>query len=92
MSAAELYDEVDDLDGELGGYETKQKLQYLLFPEGIVYNKKNDQCRTLRVNAVFGYILALSSLSDKKITGNISDDENVSRLVARTGIEPVIPP
>ncbi len=76
----------------LGGYETKQKLQYLLFPEGIVYNKKNDQCRTLRVNAVFGYILALSSLSGKKITGNISDDEDVSRLVARTGIEPVIPP
>lgn len=73
----------------MGGYEAKQKLQYLLFPEGIVYNKKNDHCRTPRVNAVFSYIIALSSLSGKKITGNSSNDEDVSRLVARTGIEPV---
>lgn len=72
----------------MGGYETKQKLQYLLFPEGIVYNKKNDCCRTLRVNTVFSYIAGLSSLSGKKITGNNSVDEDVSRLVARSGIEP----
>ena len=69
----------------LGGYESKQKLQYLLFPEGIVYDKKSDHCRTPRVNAVFSYIAAISSLSDKKITGNISDDEDVSRLVVRPG-------
>jgi hypothetical protein len=72
----------------LGGYETKQKLQYLPFPEGIVYTIKRNHCLTTRVNAVFGYILTLSGLSGKKITGNISDDEDVSRLVARSGIEP----
>jgi site-specific DNA recombinase len=72
----------------LGGYEAKQKLQYLVFPEGIVYNKKTDQCRTPRVNAVFSCLAALSTLSDKKITGNISVDEDVSRLVVRPGFEP----
>ena len=36
-----------------GNYEMKQKLQFMLFPEGILYNKKKDNCRTLRLNAVF---------------------------------------
>lgn len=50
----------------LDEYESKQKLQYLLFPQGIVYDKKSDHSRTTSVNAVFGYIAAISSLSDKK--------------------------
>lgn len=70
-----------------GGYEAKQKLQYLLFPEGIVYDKRSDYCRTPRVNSVFSYIAALSSVSGKKITGNISVVEDVSRLVPCTGVE-----
>ncbi|MFA6152137.1 MAG: hypothetical protein WC716_12500 [Chitinophagaceae bacterium] len=64
----------------MGGYETKQKLQFSLFPEGILYHKKNDECRIPRVNAVFSYIAALSGLPDKKITGNSSNDEDVSRF------------
>lgn len=31
---------------ELAGYERKHKLQYLIFPERISYDKKNDQCLT----------------------------------------------
>ena len=30
----------------LGNYVIKQKLQYLLFPEGILYDKENDTVRT----------------------------------------------
>ena len=39
-----------------GNYEMKQRLQFMLFPEGILYNKKKDNCRTLRLNAVFTLI------------------------------------
>ena len=37
-------------------YYTKQQIQFLVFPEGIRYNRKTDQCRTTSVNAVFAYI------------------------------------
>jgi site-specific DNA recombinase len=36
-----------------GGYAQKQKLQNLVFPEGLLYNRKNDECRTPRINSVF---------------------------------------
>jgi len=34
-------------------YYEKQQLQYLVFPEGMLYNKKNDRVRTNRVNTLF---------------------------------------
>ncbi len=34
-------------------YYEKQQLQYLLFPEGMLYDKKNDRVRTIRVNTLF---------------------------------------
>ena len=34
-------------------YYEKQQLQYLLFPEGMLYDKKNDRVRTKRVNTLF---------------------------------------
>ena len=30
-----------------------QELQYLLFPEGLLYDKKNDTVRTNRINTLF---------------------------------------
>jgi hypothetical protein len=33
-------------------YSNKQKLQYIVFPEGLLYNKKNDTVRTPQVNSV----------------------------------------
>ena len=44
-----------------GDFDTKQKLQRLLFPEGIVYNKENDSIRTIRVNTLFEPIPRLIS-------------------------------
>lgn len=38
---------------DLADYTNKQKLQYLLFPEGMVYSKKYNSCRTHRVNSIF---------------------------------------
>jgi len=36
--------------------EEKQKLQYLVFPEGTEYSKEMDAVRTERINALFGEI------------------------------------
>lgn len=48
-------------------YFTKQQIQFLVFPEGISYNKKTDECRTTRINSVFSYIAHLQQgLSQKK--------------------------
>ena len=43
----------------LMAYKDKQLLQFLLFPEGIRYSKKINQCRTTKVNSVFTYIAHL---------------------------------
>ncbi len=34
-------------------YIDRQKIQFLLFPDGLFYNRRNDECRTLNVNNVF---------------------------------------
>ena len=47
-------------------YTIKQRLQNLLFPEGISYNRETDQCRTSRINFVFLYFAYL-----KQVTLNI---------------------
>jgi site-specific DNA recombinase len=50
-------------------YTSKQKLQNLIFPEGICYNKKKDESRTTKINSVFSSIACLRQLSGQKITG-----------------------
>jgi site-specific DNA recombinase len=37
----------------LSDYANKQKLQNLILPEDVLYNRKNDECRTLRTNSTF---------------------------------------
>jgi site-specific DNA recombinase len=50
-------------------YSGKQQLQFLLFPEGIAYDRKSDQCRTRRVNSVFLYIAYFQQLITNKKRG-----------------------
>ena len=42
-------------------YETKQQLQKLVFPEGILYNKQKGVVRTSKVNSLFDAITLLAS-------------------------------
>ena len=69
-------------------YETKQQLQKLVFPEGILYNKQKGAVRTPRVNSLFEAIPLLAGVS----TGNKKADSVKNRLqsnkVPRTGFEP----
>ncbi len=52
--------------------DRKEKLQKLVFPAGIVYDKKNGSFRTERVNSIFELIASLSSdtgNNEKRQTG-----------------------
>ena len=57
----------------VGDYNKKQRLQFLLFPEGMSYNRITDECRTKRVNTVFLYISQLASILGEKKSGELSN-------------------
>ena len=71
-----------------GDYSKKQRLQFLLFPEGMSYNRIKDECRTQRVNTVFLYISQLASVLGEKKSGNNGCKTDVAALVVWGGIEP----
>ena len=72
--------------------EQKQKLQYLLFPAGVKFDKTERKYLTIKVNAVFSWMSRLSRVSVKKESGQIDCNIDLSALVERTGIEPVFHP
>ena len=68
-------------------YDDKRKLQSLIFPEGIVYCKKKDRVRTLRVNSLFAETPDLvSDLSGNK-NGQAAKTSRNSRRVKDLRIE-----
>lgn len=70
-------------------YHEKQRLQYLVFPDGMMYDKKNDHVLTSRVNTLF-YEIALLSNSSKEIEkDNSLENCLLGSNVVPTGIEPV---
>ena len=70
-------------------YHEKQRLQYLVFPEGMLYSKKNDEVLTTRINTLFGQIALLSRTSGKNKKGKPETECLFGSSVAPTGIEPV---
>lgn len=68
-------------------FDEKQKLQTLVFPEGITYSKENDRVRTERVNALFALIEPLKQVVGEKKKGNPLKDCLQSHSVPRTGFE-----
>ena len=72
---------------ELAPFYEKQRMQNILFPEGILFNKEKNHYRTLRVNSALHQIALVSRvLGDKKqkIPSNFAWD---SAWVARSRIE-----
>ena len=69
----------------------KDKLQKMVFPDGISYFHKNGIFLTDKVNEVFKPIPRLNCISesDKNKQGSIS--AALSNLVGRTGFEPATP-
>ena len=55
-------------------YAMKQTLQYLIFPEGILYNKQNGTLRTHKVNSLFSSISYLAGVSSENKKDNLLQD------------------
>ena len=50
-------------------YSSKEKLQKLMFPEGIYYNRQNHTFRTERINLVFAQIADWKRIADENKKG-----------------------
>jgi site-specific DNA recombinase len=70
-----------------GNVSMKEKIQKIIFPEGIHYSKQNHSFRTTKVNDVFSCIAHLQSISaeNKKRTNRVKND--LSAQVAPPRIE-----
>jgi site-specific DNA recombinase len=71
-----------------GDCSVRKRLQNLVFPEGIVYDHKNDEVLTTKVNSVFLQIAQLAMVSGQKETGQVEDISTLSSQVGKTGFEP----
>jgi site-specific DNA recombinase len=72
-----------------GDIEVKRKLQYMLFPEGIGYDFKNDRFRTFRVNSIFSAVASISDNLGENKNGNFQNNIENFRFVTSTGFKPV---
>ena len=69
---------------EDGDLQQRQKLQNLVFPSGLGYDKSNDRVRTPKVNAIFGSIPILSKEISNIKKGEPIPVNQFSDLVSQT--------
>ena len=77
---------------EIWGYGTliqKQKLQKLMFPEGIMIDPVSRQYRTCKIQSLFSYIVDLTTDTEGQKKDSPIKITDESSLVAGTGLEPV---
>jgi len=70
-------------------YESKQRLQKLIFPEGILYNKQNEVVRTPRVNSLFAAIPILAGDSSENKKADSSKNRLQSNEVPFAGMSSI---
>ncbi len=70
-------------------YNNKQALQYLLFPDGLLYSRQNATVRTPKVNALFQAIPLLARIPGENKKSRFRKKGQNSHWVVPTGIEPV---
>ena len=71
----------------LSDFQAKEKLQYLVFPEGIFYDRKNATYRTERTNVVFELIYSFTEEIKNNKKGQTSDFTDLSLSVPRRRLE-----
>ena len=59
----------------------KEKIQKLIFPEAIYYNKQKGAFRTIKINSVFSCIADLQTVSAKKQKGTSRGKSDLSPFV-----------
>ena len=76
---------------QLGNLSQKKQIQNLIFPEGMVYNKENDDIEPISKND-FMFLFNLKSISYKDIKkDNTSKIDELSPWVQEAGLEPAQP-
>ncbi len=66
---------------ELLDYKGKQRLQYLVFPKGIVYNKTKKSVLVPAVNPIFSVIQVLARGLEPPIITNLGQEEELSHSI-----------
>lgn len=69
----------------------KEKLQTLVFPDGIIYDRQNEAFRTPKVNYIFTRIAHLLGNTSKNEKGTDHLFDNQSLLAEKKGFEPLKP-
>ena len=72
-----------------GVYALCQKVQEMVFPQGIFYNKETDRYRTPALNSIFALFVQISQKILQKKNGQLHQFGKLSVCVAGTGLEPV---
>ncbi len=72
-------------------YLSKQKLQYLVFPDGMMYDKVNNRVLTSRINTIFHEISIQTRVLAEKQKDNLLQDCLFGSNVGWTGFEPATP-
>lgn len=71
-------------------YMAQQKLQFLLFPEGIFYNRAEDKCRTDNINPAFACVAELERLLQKCKSRTSLKNFDSAAWVAPTGLKLIL--
>ena len=71
------------------GFDNKQKLQKLVSPEGMVYNKQDGVVRTFKINSLFSEIAPLTRIAADMKKGNSFQNCLQSLPVTWIGFEPM---
>ena len=71
------------------GFENKQRLQKLVYPEGMVYNKQDGVVRTFKINSLFSEIAPLARVVADIKKGNSLQNCLQSLPVTWIGFEPM---
>ena len=66
-----------------GDYKQKVDIQNLLFPEGVLWDKVNQNYRTIKLNSIFAII---NSLPGKYEAGKEKDDNEIAPLSSLVGM------
>ena len=71
-----------------GDLEEKKKIQKLVFPTGIGYDKQNDKVQTTRVNSIISSIPELTRNIEKTKNGETINLDRFSAIVTLPGFKP----
>ena len=69
-------------------FNTKRRIQNLLFPQGILYHRKKDNYRTLKINSLFSAIPYLARLSSENKKRDFDFLTEIPAWVGPPGLEP----